>query len=74
MSNENNDTQIEAEPQTLLSTFIELVQRHRGNYEQERVFNRVLGLVLAEVMVFGSHTITQLLLALGLTDADWTAF
>jgi hypothetical protein len=43
-------------------------------YQQKRVFNRVLGLVMGELFSFGRHTITQLLLTLGLTDEDWSAW
>ncbi|MFN3763891.1 MAG: transposase, partial [Anaerolineae bacterium] len=38
----------------------------------ERVFLRALGLFLSEIFTFGRHTVTQGLLALGLTDADWS--
>jgi hypothetical protein len=41
---------------------------------EERTFLRVLGLLLGEVFVFARHTVTQELLALGLTDYDWSAW
>ncbi|MFL7837374.1 MAG: hypothetical protein ACK2U5_11225 [Candidatus Promineifilaceae bacterium] len=47
-----------------------LVSKHETIFKQERVFNRVLGLVMAELFTFARHTITQLLLALGLTEED----
>jgi hypothetical protein len=35
---------------------------------------RALGLLFGELFVFARHTVTQELLALGLTDADWSAW
>lgn len=59
---------------TLLQNLFELLQAHRGIFRQERTFLRALGLFLSELFVFARHTVTQELLALGLTDADWSAW
>lgn len=45
-----------------------------GVYRQKRVFNRVLARVMSELFAFGRHTITQLLLTLGVTEEDWSAW
>jgi hypothetical protein len=59
---------------TLLETFFELIECHKVIFRQERTFLRALGLVIGELYVFARHTITQELLALGLTDVDWSAW
>ncbi len=59
---------------TLLSTLFELIQAQRDTFRQERTFYRVIGLLLSELFVFARHTVTQGLLSLGLSDADWTAW
>jgi hypothetical protein len=58
----------------LLPEMMKLMDKCREVYGQQRVFNRVLGLVMAELFAFGRHTITQLLLTLGLTEEDWSAW
>lgn len=58
----------------LLTELFTLLERHQAVFNQERVYHRVIGLVMAEIFAFGRHTITQLLLALGLTDDDWSAW
>lgn len=47
-----------------------LLQAHRHLFRQERVFQRVALLVVAELVVFARHTITQLLMGMGLTQSD----
>jgi hypothetical protein len=69
----NNHREVSAKP-GLLSELLRLVEQCRGCYGQERVYKRVVGLVLAEMMAFGRHTITQLLLVLGLGDEDWSGW
>ena len=63
-----------AEKPSLLQELLGLVEKCQGCYQQKRVFNRVLALVMAELFSFGRHTITQLLLTLGLIDEDWRAW
>lgn len=58
----------------LLRNFWELLARHRTAFRQERSYWRVVGLVLGEIFNFGRHTVTQGLMALGLTDADWSGW
>ena len=58
----------------LLTELMILVGRCEAAYGQKRVFNRALALIMAELFAFGRHTITQLLLTLGLTEEDWSAW
>ncbi len=57
----------------LLKHLFELIESHRGIFKQERVYQRVFALVLAELFVFARHTITQMLMTLGLVEQDWSA-
>ena len=59
---------------SLLHNLLELLERHRSAFRQERSYWRVVGLVLGELFNFGRHTVTQSLMALGLTDADWSGW
>lgn len=65
-------TPITARP--LLPELFMLLAAHRVAFGQERPYQRAVALVLGWLAAFGRHTITQVLLALGLGDADWTAF
>jgi len=58
----------------LLKHLFELLQAHRSIFKQERTYQRVVALVLAEVFAFGRHTVTQLLLTLGENEKDWSAW
>jgi hypothetical protein len=58
----------------LLQNMVALLEAHRPAFGQERVFMRVGGLLMGELFTFARHTVTQGLLSLGLTDADWTAW
>jgi DDE superfamily endonuclease len=58
----------------LLRVLLELVAAHRPAFRQERTYRRSLGLVFGELFSFARHTVTQGLLALGLTDGDWSAW
>ena len=58
----------------LLNHLTQLLQAHRPIFKQERVFQRVALLVIAEIVVFARHTITQLLMGVGLTDLDWSSW
>lgn len=68
------DTRKAEEKLVLLPELLGLVEKCKVAYGQRRVFNRVLGLVMAEIFAFGRHTITQLLLVLGLTEEDWSGW
>lgn len=69
-----NDSTVSPEKPALLETLFELLAAHRPIFRQERTFQRVWGLLMGELFVFARHTVTQQLLALGLTDGDWTAW
>jgi hypothetical protein len=58
----------------LLHQLFALLDKHRGAVRQERSYWRVVGLVLGELFNFGRHTVTQGLMALGLTDEDWSGW
>ena len=60
--------------QKLLKHLFELIESHRVIFGQQRVYDRVVALVLAEIMVFARHTITQLIMTLGLVEQDWSAW
>ena len=61
-------------PRPLLPELFALLAAHRSAFRQERPSQRSEALLLGWVCAFGRHTVTQVLLALGLGDADWTAF
>jgi hypothetical protein len=58
----------------LLKQLTELLQAHRHLFRQERVFQRVALLVVAEIIVFARHTVTQLLMGIGQTEGDWSSW
>lgn len=60
--------------QELLNHLTQLLKAHRALFRQERVFQRVALLVVAELVVFARHTVTQLLMGLGLTQTDWSSW
>jgi hypothetical protein len=68
------DTKESEKSPVVLGEIVSLVKKCEGNYNQKRVFNRVVGLVMAELFSFGRHTITQLLLTLGIVDEDWSGW
>ncbi len=68
------DTTEQAAVPVLLATLLALIAAHRPAFRQERPYQRAVALVFGEVFVFARHTVTQALLALGLAEADWTAW
>lgn len=58
----------------LLKHLLELIAAQPEIADQQRVRERLELLVLAEVFTFGRHTVTQLLMSLGLTEQDWSAW
>ena len=58
----------------LLKELTELLKAHRHLFGQERVFQRVALLVVAEIVVFARHTVTQLLMGIGQTGGDWSSW
>ena len=72
--NKNNNNKEHLGKPVLLREIMILINRCGASYQQKRVFSRALALVMAELFAFGRHTITQLLLTLGLTEEDWSAW
>lgn len=58
----------------LLKHLMSLLEARRAVFKQQRIYRRVMALVLAEIMVFSLHTVTQLLVALGLNEQDWSSW
>lgn len=72
--NKHNNSKEETEKPVLLPELMKLIGKCEQACGQKRVFNRILALVMGELFAFGRRTITQLLLTLGLTDEDWSAW
>jgi DDE superfamily endonuclease len=58
----------------LLKNFFDLLSEYRPLFKQKRTFLRVMSLVLGEIFVFARHTISQIIMALGRKEEDWTAW
>jgi len=58
----------------LLNNLNELLVAHRPIFSQQRVYLRAVSLVVAELMAFGRHTLTQLLMNQGMVSEDLTAW
>lgn len=58
----------------LLHELLALLLSHRSAFRQERTFGRMQALIFGYLFSFARRTVTQVLLALGLTDDDWSAF
>jgi hypothetical protein len=58
----------------LIKNLFELLEAHRSIIGQQRTYLRVVSLVMAEMFAFSRHVITQLLMTLGLTEQDWSAW
>ncbi len=69
-----NDSKKENGKPKLLLELMKVLEKCEGIYGQKRVFNRVLALVMGEIFSFGRHTITQILLTLGVTSEDWSGW
>lgn len=63
-----------AQNEALLKHLFELIGNQQEIAEQQRIYARLEMLVLSELFVFGRHTITQLLMSLGLNEEDWSAW
>lgn len=68
------DEPITASPNPLLPLLLVLVAAHRPAFRQQRPYQRCLALVLGHLAAFSRHTLTQLLVALGLGAVDWSGF
>ena len=60
--------------QELLKQLKRLIKAHRPIFKQERIYQRAAALFFAEIIVFARHTITQMLMSLGQTEADWSSW
>jgi hypothetical protein len=58
----------------LLPELFAVLAAHRAAFRQERTHQRSSALVLGWLATFGRHTITGILVALGLGQTDWTAW
>jgi hypothetical protein len=58
----------------LLSCLLELLAAFRPAFRQERPYRRCVALVFGSLFAFARHTISQVLLALGVTEQDWSAW
>lgn len=58
----------------LLQAFFPLLEAHRAAFRQDRPYWRSVALLIGTLFSFARHTVTQEILALGLTDEDWTAW
>jgi DDE superfamily endonuclease len=58
----------------LLSELFALLRAHRSAFRQERTFLRAQALLVGHLFCFARRTITQALVALGITEGDWSAF
>jgi DDE superfamily endonuclease len=58
----------------LLDALRSLLFAHRSAFRQQRTFLRAQALILGHLFCFARRTITQALIALGLTEHDWSAF
>lgn len=70
----NKDSIKTEERPELMGEMYNLLEKVRPNYGQERVYRRVVGMILGEIMTLGRHTITQILRTLGGISCDWSAF
>jgi hypothetical protein len=58
----------------ILNNLLTLLAAHQSAFKQKRIQKRVQALVLAENLAQRRHTISQLLMGLGLTQSDWTSW
>ncbi len=58
----------------LLVCLLELLAAFRPAFRQERPYRRCVALVFGSLFAFARHTLSQVLLALGVTEQDWSAW
>lgn len=61
-------------PTPLSDALSGLLAAHRPAFKQERPFRRIQALLFGCLFSFARRTVTQALVALGLTECDWSAF
>ena len=59
---------------SVLAELLVVLGAHRPAFGQERLYQRGVALVVGWLCTFGRHTITGVLLGLGLGHSDWTAW
>ena len=62
------------ENKELIKELSNLLEKHRPVLGDRRVYERVVWLVLAEIVVFARHTVTQMLMSIGWTEGDWSGW
>lgn len=63
-----------AQSSTVLKELVKLLAAHGSAFGQDRVYGRIVALVLAEVLAVARHRVTDLLRALGLEGEEWSAW
>lgn len=63
-----------AEVTPLVNNLMLLLCAYQVAFKQQRVYRRAVALLLGEILVFGRHTVTQILMSLGVVDEDWSAW
>jgi hypothetical protein len=58
----------------LINNLLTLIEVHRPVFAQQRVYLRAMALIFGEICTFSRHTVTQLLMTLGLTEQEWSAW
>src|SRR6478672_2030342 len=58
----------------LVGCLLEVLAAHRSAFGQERPYRRCVALVFGSLFAFARHTLSQLLLVLGVTEQDWSAW
>ena len=58
----------------LLSQLLVLLKQFRPAFKQQRVYNRMVVLLVGEVLTLARHTVTQILITLGWVERDWSAW
>ena len=59
---------------SVLAELLVVLGAHRPAFGQERLYQRGVALVVGWLCTCGRHTITGVLLGLGLGHSDWTAW
>jgi hypothetical protein len=70
----DNESAAHREPRPLLAALSGLLSVHRSAFKQERPLQRAKALILGHLFSFARRTVTQSLVALGLTVHDWSSF
>lgn len=58
----------------LLKELIQLIEKSRSAFGQQRVYEKAVWMMLAEIVLFARHTVTQMLLSIGRAEQDWSSW